>query len=263
MAELQIETTVSEEVKGVAVVVLTGAITTDNLQLLHDVFHRMSAEGAEFVVVDMAGVESMSAASVGELMGCRLALQRNDGELVIAGAGEALKEHFSALGVNKVFHQFKDVRSAIRFFGWEYRGQNDSFDLTFPSDLKYVPAIRQFVRRVAKQKGYSDKDAFRIETIVDEVCNNAVEHGSRSADSTVGMILSIDNRKIDLKVTNTCEDDSVETLKHMADCVAKPNVSEEFARGRGLALVKMLSSDFSIEDSGSGTSVRVTKMREE
>jgi anti-sigma regulatory factor (Ser/Thr protein kinase) len=120
------------------------------------------------------------------------------------------------------------------------------------------------VRRIVKQKGYNEKDAFRIETIVDEICNNAVEHGSHGAEGNeINLTVGIDRKKIEISVSNKIDPDKKESLKKMAEYLANPKGAFHETRGRGLALVKMLSNNFQINNSESGTCVQVTKFREE
>ena len=253
----------SEEVPGIVILKIRGPVVTDNIPAIHAEFDRIEQEEARFVVCDMEDVDGITSSVIGEMMGWRLNLAKRDGDLVLAAPSEPLRELIMALGVHKVFKLFKDVRGAVRYFGWEYRGQIDHFDFSFPSALPFVPPVRQFVRRIARQKGYGEKDAFRIETIIDEICNNAVEHGSREEGSLVDVQFSIDSRKVEINVINTCNEDSVEAVKRMSNFSENPNTTEDQIRGRGLALVKMLSSDFKILDSDSGTCVRVTKIRED
>ncbi len=263
MHEFSVKSSRSPEVPGIIILKLSGTVTTENIGAIHAEFDRIEQEDANFVVADVESVEGITSSVIGEMMGWRLSLAKRDGDLVLAGPSEPMRELILALGVNKIFRLFKDVRGAVRYFGWEYRGQIDRFDFAFPSALSYVPPVRQFVRRIARQKGYGEKDAFRIETIIDEICNNAVEHGSAIGDNHVDVQFSIDSRKVEINVINTCSDDSVETVKRMANFSENPNKAEDQMRGRGLALVKMLSSDFKILDSENGTCVRVTKIRED
>jgi len=172
-------------------------------------------------------------------------------------------ERVHSLDADKIFTSYKDVRSAISLYYWEYQGQVEKITLNFPSELSFVPPVRQMVRRIAKQKNYSNKDAFRIETIVDEICNNAVEHGIQTDDKEVEACIAIDRKKIEITVTNQSDPEKIESLRKMSEYLSAPKASFHDTRGRGLALVKMLSNDFQIDSSDVGTCVHVTKLREE
>jgi len=75
--------------------------------------------------------------------------------------------------------------------------------------------------------------------------------------------MPIDRKKIEITVTNQSDPEKIESLRKMSEYLSAPKASFHDARGRGLALVKMLSNDFQIDSSDIGTCVHVTKLREE
>ncbi len=172
-------------------------------------------------------------------------------------------ETLNALDADKIFKIFVDVRSAANYYYWEFQGQKEQVSINFPSELSFVPPIRALIRRITKQKRYSNKDAFRIETIVDEICNNAVEHGSREEGKEIGVKVNIDRDKIELAISNKTDPDKLDALKKMSKYLSKPKTALQEKRGHGLTLVKLLTNDFKIDNSQSGTCVSVTKLREE
>ncbi len=265
MKTFQIEIAQSKESPDITIISLRGKLGHNTIKKIRQAFDSIIAKEKVFVVADMSDVEYISSASVGELMGCRTSLMEKDGDLVLAGLKIEVLETLSALDADKIFKLYKDVRSAINLYYWEYQGQVEKINLTFPSELNFVPPVRQLVRRIAEQKDYSSKDAFRIETIVDEICNNAVEHGSMAEGEgrEVEVSVSIDRKKIEISISNTSDPEKVDMLKKMSKYLSSPKVSFHDKRGRGLALVKMLSNDFQIDSSDYGTCVHVTKIREE
>ena len=263
MKSFQIEITQSQDSPNVTIICLKGKMGHNTIKKIRQAFDTIVQGEIVFVVADMSGVEYISSAAVGELMGCRTSLIEKDGDLVLAGLDMNILETLSALDADKIFKLYKDVRSAINLYYWEYQGHVESVTLNFPSLLSFVPPVRQLVRRIAEQKNYSSKDAFRVETIVDEICNNAVEHGSETEGKEVEVSVSIDNKKIEISISNTSDPDQIQMLKKMSKYLSSPKVSFHDKRGRGLALVKMLSNDFQIDSSDVGTCVHVTKIREE
>jgi anti-anti-sigma factor len=244
----------------VGVLRFEGRLEPDSIEQIDAALDAVMANGHTHVVADMSGVEEISSSSVGKLMECRQRLSESEGDLVLAGLDIANREALVAMEANKIFRFFPDVRSAVNAYNWEYNRRAENFSIRFPSELRFVPSVRQLVSRITKQKGYSKKDSFRIETIVDEVCNNAVEHGDRDG---VDLSVTIDTNKIEIKVVNVSDPEKVEALKEMSKVLSSRSVAPEDTRGRGLALVKMLSNDFRIDCSNSGTCVNVTKLREE
>lgn len=263
MSPVKVEISRSDAVTDVAVMRIEGALDIQTLDQLKQGVQVVLDGGYVYLVADMTRVESISSAAVGELLGCRRQMLERDGELVLAALSLYLQEQLTAMDVNKIFRFYPSVKSAVNAYSWEYRDRSEDVRVRFPSELRFVPSIRQFVSRVAKQKGYGSRDSFRIETIVDEICNNAVEHGSPDRSCLVDVTVKIDRRKIELKVVNMSDPAKVEALREVGRTLQAPDETALSKRGRGLALVKMLSTDFSIDSSDVGTSVHVTKLRED
>ena len=249
-------------VVGVTVLSLAGELLDDDISVVVEVFKKILKGNSLFVVCDLTELKKISASSIGHLLNFRRNLLENNGNLVLANLHLDVLEFINSLEDKLLFKVYSDVKSAIDFFRWEYEGEADEIALNFPSDLAVIPPIRQFAKRIAEEKGYSKKDSFRIETIVDEVCNNAVEHGGNKKNDIILRIL-IDREKIEISVTNTSLSENRDSIKKMAKYLNQPNTALGDSRGRGLALVRMLSNDVVIENIGDGTSVRVTKVREE
>jgi anti-sigma regulatory factor (Ser/Thr protein kinase) len=196
-------------------------------------------------------------------MGGRKRLIELGGDFVFACLDMELRSRFAMMGATKIFQIFNDIRSAIKSLNWQSGRNPDRIKISFPSNLTLVPAIRQLTSRIAKQKGYSNRDAFRIETIVDEICNNAVEHGKQGNDQTIDFAIEIDPKKIELDITNTSDPEKISSLKKLLKPKEVKELSTEETRGRGLALIKMLSDELSVNCSEKGTVVHVKKIREE
>jgi len=262
--DIRIECKQSDVCPEVAVVTFEGALDSGSIQKIGHSFDVMLEDNYIYAVADMARVTLVSSAALGELMGCRTRLLERGGDLVLAGLSIGIREKLTAMDANKVFKFFNDVRSAVNAYNWEYHDRSESLNLSFPSKLTFVPPVRQLASRIAKQKGYGNRDSFRIETIVDEICNNAVEHGVEGDENTIELLLTIDRKKIEIKVMNTSDPGKINALKEISKSLFVPHIlSDEVKRGRGLALVKMLANDFNIECSDVGTCVHVTKLREE
>jgi len=227
-------------------------------------FDTIVGANKNYAIADLSGVEDFSSAALGELMGGRKRLIENGGDLVLAGMTLEIKTKFSLLGANKIFKVYHDERTAINAYTWEHKNKAEDVRLTFPSNLKFVPPVRQLVSRIVKQKGYGNRDSFRIETIIDEICNNAVEHGIQDANPDIDLKLKIDREKIEINVINISDPKKIASLQALLQPVRENNIQKlSEKRGRGLALIKMLSNDLAVDISDKGTSVHVTKIREE
>lgn len=264
MGQLQIEITQSELAPQVTVVRFDGDLDNASIRTISNSFELILEKNTSLVVADMADVTMLSSAALGEFMGGRKALVDHGGDLVMARLSLPIKTKLTLMGANKIFRFHSDIRSAINAYKWEFEGKSEQFTLAFPSELRFVPAVRQLASRLASQKGYSRRDAFRIETIVDEICNNAVEHGKPRPDQNISLNMAIDRRKVEISVINRSDPAKIVQLRKMLEKPHDINTSSaDERRGRGLALVKLLSNDLSIDVSESGTRVHATKLKEE
>ncbi|MDR0306622.1 MAG: ATP-binding protein [Chitinispirillales bacterium] len=262
--KLAMEISADESNSEATVLKISGALDFSSITMLSGFFGKIIAENRSYVIVDMAGVISMCSAALGEFMGYRQKFVEKGGELVFAGLKREIRSKLTLMGANKIFSFYSDVRAAVNAYKWNYEKQSKSLTVAIPSSLKLVPPVRQLASRLAKQKGYGRRDAFRIETIVDEVCNNAVDHGLKDQSSNITVSMAIDKDKFTITVSNQSDPEKVEMLRELLKPAAQNNhVGNDHKRGRGLALIRMLSSDMKVDITESGTSVRVIKLREE
>jgi anti-sigma regulatory factor (Ser/Thr protein kinase)/anti-anti-sigma regulatory factor len=249
----------------IAVLAVSGVLDFSGIDMLSKCFDRLAAENRSYAIVDLAGVEALCSAALGEFMGYRKRFVERGGNVVFAGLSGGIRSKLTLLGANKIFSFYQDVRSAINAYKWEYKKQSKSVAVSFPADLALVPPVRQLASRIVRQKGYSVKDAFRVETIVDEVCNNAVEHGVGGPENAVEMRMAVDKEKVSINVSNKSAPEKVAVLRELIKPQSRGgnHVGIDDKRGRGLALIRMLSNDMDVDITERGTTVHVTKLREE
>jgi len=225
------------------------------------VFQAIMDEGKFFIMAVMEHVSFISSPFLGELMGCKLRLTEKGGDLVIVGLPFSQREKLVQMGADRIFKFFPDTHSAYRNWQWDHGDATQTIKVAMPPLLAAVPAVRRFASGIARQKGYSSRDAFRIETIVDEIANNAVEHGDK-AQSGVSLEIKINRHRFELQVSNRTR---VENAQHLRQILAES--SEDKAnfgqRGRGIALVKLISQSIDVSIDTAGTRVTVTKLRED
>lgn len=242
----------------------SGDLISDSVQEINHCFLEIEKRVKPYTIVDMTNVSLLSSAALGEFMGCRQRLIEKDGDLVFSSLNLEMRSKFNLMGANKVFQTYNDNRSALNSYKWRVERQPEKIQISFPPFLKIVPPLRQLVSRIARQKGYGNRDSFRIETIIDEICNNAVEHGKRGKDELIDLTVTIDPDKIEIDVKNISDPDKVASLKaQLALPHGNPVDSTNEKRGRGLTLVKMLTDELSVNCTEQGTSVHVKKVREE
>ncbi|MBN1308476.1 MAG: ATP-binding protein [Chitinispirillaceae bacterium] len=253
------------ESEGVVILHFSGDLTSECVRRINECFSAVGKKGKTYAIANMAEVTLISSAVLGEFMGCRKRLIEEHGDLVFCGLDLEMRTKLHLMGATKIFRIYTDIRTALNSYKWEIERQPEKFHVSFPPYLKIVPPLRQLVSRIARQKGYGNRDSFRIETIVDEICNNAVEHGRPKADDLIDLTVIIDPDKIEIDVRNMSDPDKVASLTAMLlpEKTDTDKPKPDVKRGRGLSLIKMLSDGMSVECTDRGTSVRVKKVREE
>jgi anti-sigma regulatory factor (Ser/Thr protein kinase) len=128
----------------------------------------------------------------------------------------------------------------------------------------FVPGIRTGIGRVAVNFGFNDKEVYEIETVIDEICNNAIEHGSKGNNSTVSLDIKFDKRFIEISVKDSgspqfnVEEVLKEGERLMAEEAKKP-ILDTIRRKRGLMIVKKYVDKMDIKTSSDGTVVSMVK----
>ncbi len=114
----------------------------------------------------------------------------------------------------------------------------NSIELRLPSRLGYEKVAMNTAASVARLMGFADERVEDLKTAVAEACINAIEHGNKLDDSlTVGVILSMDEDSLEVKVTDT--GDGPKGV-HAAPDIDKKMHGEEEARGMGMFLIQAL-----------------------
>jgi anti-sigma regulatory factor (Ser/Thr protein kinase) len=142
------------------------------------------------------------------------------------------------------------------------------FKVKFPSDLDYVAPVRKFVAETLTVNKFTPKFAYRSEVIVDEICHNAIIHGSRTVDATVEIECKIFPDRLEFQVNDQGgRKDDVERLKNVmkkADAHRADYLQDKDARGLGLEIVRLLSEEIKLEVGADNmTTVRVVRKRED
>jgi anti-sigma regulatory factor (Ser/Thr protein kinase) len=141
--------------------------------------------------------------------------------------------------------------------------------MRFPSDLDYISPVRKFVAETLQVNHFSPKFAYRSEVIVDEICHNAITHGSRTMDATVEIDCRIFPDRFEFQAND--QGGKKEDLERLKNAVKKANakaaeayMEKEDGRGLGLEIVRLLSEDVKLEISQDNmTTVRVVRKRED
>ncbi len=140
--------------------------------------------------------------------------------------------------------------------------------IEFPSEFTFVRGIRVCISGIAYNFGFSDREVYQIETIVDEVCNNAIEYGGAKDKRTLKNkdVIKVECNfkigKLELVVTDKGGQgfnlkEILERNRRLAgDSLIANNLDK---RGRGLVIVQRFVDELDIDTSKDGTAVKVVK----
>jgi anti-sigma regulatory factor (Ser/Thr protein kinase) len=157
------------------------------------------------------------------------------------------------------------VGSAVRKYVWENENNGDEVRLRVPPVLSVVPELRTLFSSIVTMRGFSKRDAFRVEAIIDELCNNAIEYGHPSGEYPLEVGCRVFQYHVELNVANTRlenqrDPNALEEIRKRIQGNVSLTLNEK--RGRGVELVRMLSSEFLIEFPNDKTLVRIIKKKE-
>ncbi len=138
--------------------------------------------------------------------------------------------------------------------------------ITLPTNAYFLSGIRDFTLTMTKNMtGFSDQWAFRFQSVVDELCNNAIEHGSAPGNEIVITFVGRPNESLEIIVVDSGTGPNKFTASQMQEIFKQQvqKVQSQFLglRGRGLAkIVAEWTDEIKFEDAeGGGLCVRVKK----
>ncbi len=125
--------------------------------------------------------------------------------------------------------------------------------LTFPANMEYIPSVRKFFADCITATGFSRRFTFRSEIVIDELCNNAIRHGSQAVNEAITVYIElVDEKTITITVENSvAEEFSNKDLKEIIQ-------SSNGKCGRGIKIIKILC-DSIVVNSKENTSISVTR----
>jgi anti-sigma regulatory factor (Ser/Thr protein kinase) len=192
-------------------------------------------------------------------MGCRKMLQQRGGDLAICSISQFLQDRLSIMGLDRVFHFYSTPQTATSDF--HFLGSKELFSLSLPLQRGCVTILRRFICSVLAKKGFKPKLIFHIETIIDELANNAVDYSD--LESKIFFIsISISRKKIVLIVKNSRSKLNKAEMEALLGKYQNPAIDADSARGRGIPLIKMLSNSVNLDFNQTEVIVQVTKIVE-
>ena len=136
--------------------------------------------------------------------------------------------------------------------------------ITVPTDIYFVSGIRSFALDVTKNiAGLNQQWCHRLQTVTDELVNNAVEHGS-AKNGVVSISFDIvPKTSLSICVSDKGGGKKVDVAlleKKVAEEMTQHETPSLSSRGRGLMIIHSWTDELSFsENDDGGVSVRVTK----
>lgn len=111
--------------------------------------------------------------------------------------------------------------------------------ILIPTQAYFLSGIRDFVLNLTKNMtGFSQQWAFRFQAVVDELCNNAIEHGSQAGQKIRVTLISTPGKSLEVMVEDTGTGKDKMTPEQMLNLFKerKQVVQDQYLgfRGRGL-----------------------------
>jgi anti-sigma regulatory factor (Ser/Thr protein kinase) len=139
--------------------------------------------------------------------------------------------------------------------------------IKIPAQLGFIPGIRTALGRISYNFGFSDKDVYEIETVIDEICSNAVIHWSSGTDEHITIDCGFDTRIIEITVKDSGSSDFdienvLENGKKLMrdDTERKINALIERGGGLGLIIVQQYVDKVEFTTHPDGTEVKLVKI---
>jgi anti-sigma regulatory factor (Ser/Thr protein kinase) len=141
--------------------------------------------------------------------------------------------------------------------------------ITIPTSAYFMSGLRDFTMNVVRNMtGFSEQWAFRFQSVVDELVNNAIEFGSSPGKEVKISFVSIKGKSIEIFVEDTGTGTSKKTAAEMTAFVEERKNMDPTKlttiRGRGLAtIVTNWTDKIEFTDNpGGGLTVHVVKRLE-
>lgn len=132
--------------------------------------------------------------------------------------------------------------------------------LKIPSTVFYIEPIRVFIGNLAQNLGFSRKRVADIQLVIDEICSNAIHHGSVDATVGVKLRIRIDTHSLEILVRDTGSLPTGQNswLTHERLSEIEENRSPSSESGHGIFIAKSLADTHEMQpNAAGGTDVRV------
>lgn len=142
--------------------------------------------------------------------------------------------------------------------------EKDYIELKVPSNVYYLESVCAFIGKLSETLRFSKKRIADIQLAVDEICSNAVYHGSTCISSGILMQVYVNTQKLKIVVRDKGKADTHEWLtpKRLEEIQERRSPTGE--SGHGLYLIKCLTDEHNLKQNNvGGTDVTAIFYRKE
>ena len=132
-------------------------------------------------------------------------------------------------------------------------------EIQLPSRLWYIEPVLALLKQLAQQLGFCQERIADIQLAIDEICGNAIEHGSEDDDRGIAISIDVNDHQLDILVRDKGTQDREDwlTTGNLEEIYQRRAPDQE--RGHGIYVVEQLSDKVKMEpNSFGGTDVRVS-----
>ena len=128
----------------------------------------------------------------------------------------------------------------------------------FPSQFTYIQPIQAFIGKLTEQLGFCQTHIYNVQLIIDELCSNAIEHGSQTSTSDIELELLIDADQLEILIRDKGKENQQNWLATGRLDEVCQEMAPDRARGHGLYIANELADYLEMNpNSLGGTDVRV------
>lgn len=142
--------------------------------------------------------------------------------------------------------------------------EKDYIELKVPSNVYYIESVRAFIGKLSETLRFSKRRVSDIQLTIDEICSNAVYHGSTCLSSQILLHIYVDTKTLKIVVRDTGKADTRDWLTpaKLEDIQERRSPTGE--SGHGLYLIKCLADEHKLkQNSLGGTDVTAIFYRKE
>ena len=122
--------------------------------------------------------------------------------------------------------------------------------LRFRNRIEAVPELRRRVKEYLAERGCAEKAADEFVLAIDELANNAIQHGP-AGNAPLRLDVRVESGRRETYCCLTAPSDmSDEEMREITEGASLPDFESE--RGRGLFLIRMMVDEFHVQSKGDG-----------